>query len=708
MSQLEITPIIGLTLAKGWAQVCTNHNQQLVAALAVRGERANNLGRDLVNQISSSNPKTAAALHHLMLDLLRTVRGNSNQLQLAVSLIQDKQLVLGSYNGSILLKRTKGSQTQIGTILSSASKPKLIEGRLQLNDTMILLTQQVKQIEPSITQWLRKSKYPEVERLQNTLQEQQDSSLSALAIIKPQRPAEENGSKLNQPSSSKPTLAQKNQSPSLQTTFTATQASRFDKSQPQPTTGSTDKKSKKSKPSASAKNRFKLLKPRFKKILFNLGKAALIFKLFKKGVSWIFSKLKRIPNVFASIKKLVKPNQPADIYVGSNRTKRIMTAAAAVLILLAAAAGIFWWWRHNRQERKNEIAQAVQPALVLQTQAEQLEEQDLITARNKTEQAINTLADLKKQRQNDALAQQIIQDHLDSLKQYYQTISGDNQLEQLNLLLDLRQIQQNFIGSNLCLIDNNLFILDQDKQQLIGFNLESQQTSLLQLQTESDVRDIAAVENSLYLLSNGIYQMEAAAAAASNTEGSSAQQSAQASPQLPAPVKIKEPGDSDREAILMKGFASYLYVFNPDKRNIYRYIIDDQTLSEPIGWLTNKQGIDFGQVNAMTINGFIWLSQQDGSVFKLSKGEPVRFNLEEVDPQLSAPTDIAASPDLDYIFILEAEQSRVLVFTQEGELWKQLQSSSIAGATHLGVNAEAQKLYLLNGSLVYELDLESA
>jgi hypothetical protein len=50
-------------------------------------------------------------------------------------------------------------------------------------------------------------------------------------------------------------------------------------------------------------------------------------------------------------------------------------------------------------------------------------------------------------------------------------------------------------------------------------------------------------------------------------------------------------------------FNTYLYVFNPQERNIYRYLQNAEGLSDPIGWLTDKQGLEFDTITSMAIDG---------------------------------------------------------------------------------------------------------
>ncbi len=655
MSRVETNSIVGLTLADGWAQVCSNHNQQLTAALAIKGDRANNLGRELVNQINQSSLDSAAALHHLMLDLLRSARDGDNQLQLAVGLIENNKLIIGTYNGSVLLKRTRQNQTQIGTILSSTTEPKLIQGKLQPSDTLVLMTNQAKQIKPSLINFLNNQKQVESSLLTQQLHQQPDSSLSALALVE----LSDSQNLTSAPAASQTDLKK---TPALkQTTQAENNAAKQSKKQIEAQnkfqdnlrpgrsrqaavhTKPTGSKSSKVKveaasrgqqettptPSSSSKNKFAQI---FRSIL---KKAAPVIKKIPKLFLTGIKSLLLIPG---KMLELVQNNNSNDIYLGQNKKKKTVRIILIIAAVLALAGGLFFFWQEQRRQKRQEIVQAIQPALTLESEARQLQTVDLIEARNKTEEAINFLSNLKQERSNDILAQQIIREKLDPIKQFYQTINTDSQLDQLDLVYDLRQIETNFIGSDMLLIQNNLYVLDQEKQQVINLHLETQETQIIDLNSEVSAVDLAAAENELYILGQGIYYYSPGQTSSAESE---AEDSTTNQIQEGSLVQIKEPGDSDRAAVSLDGFSSYLYVLNPEKRNIYRYLIDDQELSEPIGWLTNKQGLDFNQASTISINGFIWLGNQDGKINKLSKGEPVRFNLETLEPPLSSLVDIA-------------------------------------------------------------------
>lgn len=421
----------------------------------------------------------------------------------------------------------------------------------------------------------------------------------------------------------------------------------------------------------------------------------------------------------------VDSGQP-DIYLTTNTKRKLARITLAILMTAALAFGGWFFYQQQITQKKQRVRAEIQPGVTALQQAQA--EPNLHLAREGIKESIKLLTAKLKKYEKDAISRQVIKQYLQQAQQYYQDISGQIELNQLEIFFDLRHIDPTFTTSQATANDQALFFLDQGKQTVIQLNVADQTTRVLDLQAAAQVAgaeldinpeqiqitDLTASSSQLLLLGQGIYSYQLTAGPLENGEGGqTATQAAETTLAEPALteastplVQIKQEGDSDRSATLIEYFNNYLYVFNPERRNIYRYIMQEASLSDPIGWLTNKQGLEFTEIIDFSINGFIWLSDNTGRVLKLSKGEPVAdFQLSGVDPALKGNLRLTSHPDLEQVFVLAADQNRVIILNQEGQFLKEISSSSLAASQQILVSPDQEALFAVSGSLIYKLPL---
>ncbi len=676
MLELKISSVVGQTLREGWSNIISQPGKKLICALGVAGKNANNIGRSLTDAVQSAQVENAKDIHHLILDLLRKTRDNGNKLSLALALFNNQRVTFATYNGRILLKRQPSSQNKkykIGHLLQSETEPKIIMGQLRPKDTLALITQQVTRLESELSNLLKKENDVDqiATKLVTTVHDQNDSSLSAIALI-----------------SAKPSARTKQTSKT--TTKAATGKKKLQtftnhKKQLDKTETHTDQTNKKNQTVKTTQR---------KKIKIDLIK--LITSIIKKTGSLITKiKLPAFKFKFKSISKSLKSTSlkqirgKKQVYLNQSHKRKAARVVIALLITAGLIVGGITIYQQRIKAQKEQIIQELDTAQTLLTEAKQLPEDQLIEAREKAQQAIELLTAKAKKYQQNRLALSTVKQELAEAEKFYQSISGQNQLNQLDIFFDLREIAPNFLTTHLTANQDDLFFLDQGQQQLIRLNLTNQKAKIIDLPEEAQVIDLTADENSLYLLGQGIFHLPL------NQEQAKFE-------------KIKIEGDSDGAATLIDNFSSYLYVFNPEKRNIYRYIVkDEDDLSDPIGWLTNKREIEFAQINDMSINGFIWLVNNQGKTNKLSKGEPATdFSISGLNQKIGENPKIATAKESDDVLILDANQERIVILNQNGEFIQEITSPSLASTKQIALIPEKNMVVAVSGSIVYSIPLD--
>lgn len=146
-------------------------------------------------------------------------------------------------------------------------------------------------------------------------------------------------------------------------------------------------------------------------------------------------------------------------------------------------------------------------------------------------------------------------------------------------------------------------------------------------------------------------------------------------------------------------------MLNKNKRNIYRYYYDKEKLSEPIGWLVDKQGISFENINNLMVDGDLWLGIKNGTIMKFSKGSPSSFQIQGINSLPNSPIVICNSETSNSLAILEKQNRRLLIITKDGQLINEIKSNELSGVSSIAFNNDGKRIYAASGSIIYEIEV---
>ncbi len=684
MPKLAPLPIIGFPLATGWSQVCETNNHQVCFALAIAGNNATNIGRDISQKIKQITIKNAQELHQFCLDLLAHIHQLGNQIQFAGTLLEDGKYTFITYQGLILLKRN----LKVGVILTSDKELKLIQGRAQEDDSLVLATADahyfVKEAQLKLEQGYQAAMI--ATSLVTGITSYEDSATMALAIVQQQNRTDL--AKISQEKNKELTinldLDFADQPPSTQSSATSEQIVTKRQSEEtlinivESTTALDSKQPTTTAKSNKTRQMGLLLKNLSQKIITTVGQTA----------QNLFSLLPKIKKGF-SLK-----NQYIQTLPNDKKRKMILVIVAALGLILGSIFGFRWFKNQQIKQAQTKI----QPMLNLFAQAQQLVDSDPFQARTLTQESIDKLQQLRPYFEHKPYAKKIIEENLTQQRTFYDTISGKEESQNLNVFLDLQQLENNLLASLVAANDNYLIIIDQEQKILLLVDLTSKQKYQFYLSkeipelSEAKIKDIVLTSDSLYLLANGLYRLQF-----------------EINDQAQLKIEqLKKEGDSDRGGTFINNYLSYFYIFNPEKRNIYRFNYDDGVLSEPIGWLISKEGLDFNQINDMTVDGDLWLSTKAGQIKKFTKGyEDTDFKLTGLPEELTNPLYIYTNENLNYVYLFDPQQSKLISITKDGKFYKELKSRSLAGVTRFAISPKNKQIFAISGSVIFEIPLDN-
>lgn len=745
MYNVQVTPIIGLPHVDGWSHVTSGQGQRVIWALALEGEGARNLGRDLLDIIGQELPQSAADFYQIFAQVVAHVAVNSSRLSLAAAFFEEGVGTYAAHNAQVLLRR----EDKLGVLIDGLEGQKIVQGELRDGDLYILSSKQairfLDEVRLKISQGFETDSI--VTSLTPSLQLESNTSLSALAFIKTSKGrfnlASQAAGRLdarnnshtadqlrNHDQSAPVEKAKTNTAPpdlpadpgsladpigrhdrtafgdptsSVDSTSSADPATSVD-SAPIETTKTNelglpirpdlvpeDWRSKSD--SESDTGPVVDLSAVYTSIIARLK--SLTSRLFgaasggtKRLLPVIVPKIKALPSSakktldFAQV--LLKRLFSKDVYVTKAQSRRLARyLVIGLIIVLTIGAGV-GWFSYRRSQALAEVRAELNPlAQRLDAASAQLNA-DPISVRDQVVAILDDLEALSLRFQDNRAAQPEIAQLKDQVKAVYEEVAGRDELQELPIRLRLTSFVDNFLTSSMSLIDQSLWLIDAPTNQLIRYSLDSDTADVAQmdLPAEGTVRDISALDSDRAVLLVG-NQLQI-----TNFEG-----------QL---SEIEESANFEGGR-LVRSYADNLYVFNPSRNNLYRLGGDGQGYADSRVWLRSSRGIEFDDITSMTIDGDIWLGDRRGKIFRLRTGQPQDFAVSGLESDFSSDLYLYTRDDLEYLYVLEPDVRRVVLLTKEGAFVREIISASLASATALVVSDSGDRALIASGSLIYEL-----
>lgn len=401
----------------------------------------------------------------------------------------------------------------------------------------------------------------------------------------------------------------------------------------------------------------------FKKVILRIWQLKFVLKKIP-----IF--LKKILEILKKIISILKKQDKKKMLIG------LIAICVAALIIFISVTTI------NRQNQKitNNIAQQITEIGQSTNNIEQLLLEQPISARENAQKSLQAVENLKQEKNNkDSL--KLIDAEINRLQQLIDRISGENSLDQLSIAYNL----DNFLATKIEFKNKEIFALESNGKEILRIK-EDQTQEKISLENQATIRDFTVSDDNLFVLSKGIQILDLKNPSAGFRE-------------------IKAEGESDGGGEFLTSFGPYLYLLNKDKRNVYRYYYKDEELSEPIGWLVDKQGINFDSVSNLIVDGDLWMAFKNGNLLKFTKGSTADFSIKGLDNLPNSSVMLSANDAMNALAILEKQNKRLLILTKDGQLISEIKSNELAGVSSIAFNEDGAKIYVLSGSVIYEVEI---
>jgi len=167
------------------------------------------------------------------------------------------------------------------------------------------------------------------------------------------------------------------------------------------------------------------------------------------------------------------------------------------------------------------------------------------------------------------------------------------------------------------------------------------------------------------------------------------------------------PANVDKSIVDIATYQSRFYQLDTKNNQIFRYQIGVSGFGQGAAWISQPD-VDISSAVSMAIDGTIYLLDNNGQLRNFSQGTQKDFSLQAIDPEITSAQHVWTDETVSNIYLLDRESRRLMVFTKTGRLKVQFISDSFDDLKSMAIDENNGRAYLLNGLIVYSVDLNSS
>ena len=114
----------------------------------------------------------------------------------------------------------------------------------------------------------------------------------------------------------------------------------------------------------------------------------------------------------------------------------------------------------------------------------------------------------------------------------------------------------------------------------------------------------------------------------------------------------------------VKTYSSRIYVLDPESNQIWKYQRGTSGYGSASAYVSDDT-VDLSEALSFSIDGYIWILNEDGSITQLLSGENVPYALRQAPlAAVDGATKLYTELDINQLYLLDPTQSRVLIYNK--------------------------------------------
>jgi hypothetical protein len=152
-------------------------------------------------------------------------------------------------------------------------------------------------------------------------------------------------------------------------------------------------------------------------------------------------------------------------------------------------------------------------------------------------------------------------------------------------------------------------------------------------------------------------------------------------------------------------YSGRLYITDEGAAQIFRYTGGNYE-APPEAWFAPETQARLTGLQALAIDGDIWLLFTDGLLLRYSEGKQVAFSLDNSVGRPQEPVDMVVGDQGDSsIYLADGAGERILIFSKDGKYQRQLQAAEgnpLRGLSGMFVDEVTSSIFILTQSALYQ------
>lgn len=355
----------------------------------------------------------------------------------------------------------------------------------------------------------------------------------------------------------------------------------------------------------------------------------------------------------------------------------------AVVLIIILGLGIGYKYKLSKdQQKNNQFNQALSAAKDDFNSAKSLATLSPQDAKTKLDQAKNELSKALFLKPNNSEGLDLKKQIEDNESSILQQVS----VSQFPLFLDMDLVKKNFRADRLSMSAGKLLLMDPAVKTLVLVDLTKKSNQILA--GEEQLADAKS-----FSLNGGlafVYSKDKGVLRIDTTNQKI--------------VTVSKPDSELGNVADIYGFAGNVYLLDTTKNMIWKYLPTSDSYSEKREYLTDKA--DLSNALRMQIESSVYILKSGGEILRFTRGVKDNFSIGGLDKNIKNPKSFFVSSDTDNLYVLDSGNSRLLILTKTGAYKGQITGDKFGSASDLVVDEQAKKVYLLEGSKIYTVDLK--
>ncbi len=263
------------------------------------------------------------------------------------------------------------------------------------------------------------------------------------------------------------------------------------------------------------------------------------------------------------------------------------------------------------------------------------------------------------------------------IEELQEKILGQKEVS-LSLFVDLSLLSDGFTTSNVAFGEDKIFVFDKEHKRIAKVGLLGKRAEIVAGPSSAEgIVDITSYVDTLYGLGiNGIYQI------------------------IPKKQKVI---DEKWDNALVYAYTGNLYILDRIESQIYRY---QGSTGYAQKWFSDNVSEDLLTAKQWIIDGTIWVLKEDGVIKRFSNGNSFPFSLYGVVPVVNHPTALYTNESSENLYVLDAENTRIGVFTKGGEFITQYVGEGLKDGKFIVVSEKDKKAFVITNDKVFSMEME--